>query len=272
MAHGGNLNNGEPNVPTFPLWEFDGQGDAFLYRMPQTSVEHVNGHEEQNHPDSPMSPTQQVAGNEDIFQIPRSMLSSQCLPEREDFLLYDYYDTDYSDSGNSEMEDEETINDKVKFGHEKESNSDVNKMHVDKEQEDTAARGAKKGASGKEEEQRERSTEPSIKDFDCNFSMLTLQHLAKQEDSLNGCYNVNYADFGNSDTEDDENTAEDEEWATSDYEEDLGNQEKQENRLPGGAKKRAKEKDEEQEDTGMKRLRYNFDWVIHKTQNYKHAS
>lgn len=274
MAHGSNLNNGEPNLQIFPMWEFDGQGDAFLHRRPQTPVEHVNAHEEPNHLARPISPIQHVAGNDDTYQIPSSMLTLQHLTEHEDFLLYDYYDTDYSDSGNSEMGDDETIQDEVKVGDRKWLNSDVNKTLVDQEQENTLPGAAKKRARGKEEEQKERSTKPLIKDFECHFSMLTLQHLAKQEDfMLCDYYGTNYSDSGNSDMEDDENfrdenKAEDEEGVNSGIKKDLGNQEKQENTFPGGSKKRAKEEDEEQEERKMKRLRYNFDWVMHKTQNY----
>lgn len=236
MAHGDFMNNGEPNPEMLPLWESAGQGDAFLPRRPLTPVDHVNGHEEPNQIARPISPLQHVAENEDTYQIPRSMLTLQHLAEHEVFLLYDYYDTDYSDSGDSDMEDDEILQDEDRVGDNEGANSDD--LGDQEEQENILPGGSKKRAREEDEEQEERCTKRLMNDIECVLNKA--QNQPSVGATVVEVYTVN------------KNPAEEQE---------------EEKILPGGSKKRAKERNEEQEERATKRLTYNFGCVMYKTQN-----
>lgn len=66
--------------------------------------------EEPNLPERPIPPLQQIAADEEVFPPAQPEVPMEPLEELEDFLLYDYYDTEYSDtedydSGDSDQDE-----------------------------------------------------------------------------------------------------------------------------------------------------------------------
>lgn len=127
--------------------------------------------EEPNQPGRPVSPSQQVAANDEPLPSAQPAVVLPHLEEPEDFLLYDYYDTEYSDMEDYESGDSDQ--DEFDLGIGGSESSD--KQHsVDEEHDQHCNGGSSKRAREDDEEEEESRSRQRFRS-DCDLALGNIQ-------------------------------------------------------------------------------------------------
>lgn len=109
--------------------------------------------EESNQPGGPVSPSQQISANDEPLPSAQPAVVLAHSEEPEDFLLYDYYDTEYSDTEDYDSGDSDQEEFDLGLG----GSESSDKLHsVDEEQEQHWNSGSRKRAREDDEEEEER--------------------------------------------------------------------------------------------------------------------
>lgn len=123
--------------------------------------------EEPNQPERPMSPLQQIAANEEPLPPAQPAVPLAPSEEPEDFLLYDYYDTEYSDTEDYDTGDSDQDEFDPGIGG---SESGNKQRSAEEEQDQHRDGGSRKRAREDDEEEEEEEERRSSQRFrpDCD--------------------------------------------------------------------------------------------------------